>query len=59
MHILRRGIALPIAVVILLVGAALWFVDVMSRPASGGPVGLARPGAGAPRDHPQEGPDHG
>lgn len=45
MHILRRGIALPIAVVILLVGAALWFVDVMSRPGSGGPVGLARPGA--------------
>ena len=45
MHILRRGIALPIVVVVLLVGAALWFVDVMSRPGSGGPVGLARPGA--------------
>ncbi|MFM1723024.1 D-alanyl-D-alanine carboxypeptidase [Rhodococcus sp. PAM 2766] len=45
MHMLRRGLVLPIAVVILLVGATLWFVDVMSRPGSGGPVGLARPGA--------------
>ncbi|RVW07404.1 D-alanyl-D-alanine carboxypeptidase [Prescottella agglutinans] len=45
MHIIRRGVAFPIAVVILLVGVTLWFVDVMARPGSSGPVGLSRHGA--------------
>ncbi|WFR73114.1 D-alanyl-D-alanine carboxypeptidase [Prescottella defluvii] len=45
MHIIRRGVALPIAAVILLVGATLWFVDAMARPGSGGPVSLYRHGA--------------
>ncbi|PTR21837.1 D-alanyl-D-alanine carboxypeptidase (penicillin-binding protein 5/6) [Rhodococcus sp. OK519] len=45
MHTIRRGVALPIAVVILLVGATLWFVDVMARPGSGGPMSLSRHGA--------------
>lgn len=45
MNIIRRGVALPIAVVILLVIATLWFVDVMARPGSGGPVSLYRHGA--------------
>ena len=44
MHTIRRGVALPIAVVILLVGATLWFVDVLARPGSG-PVSLSRHGA--------------
>ncbi|MGF7121829.1 D-alanyl-D-alanine carboxypeptidase family protein [Rhodococcus sp. BE178] len=45
MHNLRRGLVLPIAIVILLVVAALWFVDLMAAPGSGGPVSLYRHGA--------------
>ncbi|WP_430334703.1 D-alanyl-D-alanine carboxypeptidase family protein [Rhodococcus sp. ACT016] len=42
---IRTGVATPIAAVIVLVGATLWFVDVMSRPGSDGPVSLFRHGA--------------